>query len=279
MQDQIIVHAHGANIPALGLGTWPMKGDECIQAVSHALKIGYRHIDTAAMYGNEEAVGEGLRRSGIKRDHIFVTTKVWWTDIDDGTLQRSAQESLRKLGLAQVDLLLIHWPNPQVPLASSIKALCTVKKHGLARHTGIANFPSRMVDEAVELASEPLVANQCEYHPYLDQSAVLATMRKYRSAFVSYSPLGRGGLLDDETIAMIAARHGKTPAQIVLRWHVQQQGVCAIPKSATPARIEENFAIFDFSLSDAEMSALSSLARPDGRVIDPDFAPQWDKAA
>lgn len=273
------VHAHGADIPVIGLGTWPMKGQDCVDAVSHALKVGYRHLDTAAMYGNETEVGRGLRQSGVRREDVFLTTKVWWTDIAEGRLQRSAEASLRALSVAYADLVLIHWPNRDIPLAESIRALCAVKKHGLARHIGVANFPAAMLREAVDLASEPLVANQCEYHPRLDQTAVLEAVRGFNSAFVSYSPLGRGDLLRDPVVTGIAERLGRTPAQIVLRWHIQQPRVCAIPKSADPKRIEENFQVFDFALAEEDMAALSGLARPDGRLIDPEWSPAWDKAA
>ncbi len=273
------VHAHGADIPVIGLGTWPMKGQDCVDAVSHALKVGYRHLDTAAMYGNETEVGRGLRQSGVRREDVFLTTKVWWTDIAEGCLQRSAEASLRALSVAYADLVLIHWPNGDIPLAESIRALCAVKKHGLARHIGVANFPAAMLREAVDLASEPLVANQCEYHPRLDQTAVLEAVRGFNSAFVSYSPLGRGDLLRDPVVTGIAERLGRTPAQIVLRWHIQQPRVCAIPKSADPTRIEENFQVFDFALAEEDMAALSGLARPDGRLIDPEWSPAWDRAA
>lgn len=272
----VTVYAHGAEIPAIGLGTWPMKGQECADAVAHALSVGYRHIDTAAMYGNEEAVSAGLRRSGVKRDDVFITTKVWWTDLAEGAFQESTRASLRRLGLSQVDLLLVHWPNPEIPLAETIKALCAMKKHGLARHVGVANFPSALLKEAVELSSEPLVANQCEYHPRLDQTKVLAAIRDIGSAFISYSPLGKGAELQAEAVQAIARRHDRTPAQILLRWHIQQPRVCAIPKSATPARIEENLQALDFELPEEDMTMLSSLARPDGRVIAPEFSPRWD---
>lgn len=270
------VHAHGADIPVIGLGTWPLKAAECVAAVAHAVQVGYRAIDTAAMYENEEAVGEGIRRSGVRRDDIFVTTKVWYTDLADGPLQRSAEASLRRLGLSAVDLLLVHWPNREIPLAETMRALCAVKKHGLARHIGIANFPAAMVREAVELASEPLVANQCEYHPLLDQQAVLAAMRSINSAFIAYSPLGKARILDIPMIREIAERHARTPAQIVLRWHIQQPRVCVVPKSGNKQRIEENFAIFDFALAEEDMAAISALARPDGRIINPSWAADWD---
>ncbi len=273
------VTAGGASIPAIGYGTWPLKNEECARAVATAIETGYRHIDTAAMYDNEASVGDGLRASGLSRDKLWVTTKVWWENIGDGALQQSAETSLKKLGLDQVDLLLIHWPNPAIPLKDSIKALNDAKARGLAKHIGVSNFPSKMLDEAVALTNEPIVTNQCEYHPHLDQSKVLAACRRHGVAFVSYCPLGRGsvgGVLEESVVRELAEKHGRTPAQIVLRWHIQQPGVVAVPKSGNPKRIAENFQVSDFALSDDEMSKLSSLARPDGRVVNLAFAPQWD---
>lgn len=274
-----IVQANGASIPTLGLGTWQLRGEDCVEAVRHGLSVGYRHLDTAAMYGNEEAVGEGLRASGLDRDEVFVTTKVWLTDLDDGPLQRSAEASLRRLGLDAVDLLLIHWPSPEIPLSRAIPALCDARRRGLARHVGVSNFPAALLEEAVSLASEPLVTNQCEYHPYLDQGPVLAACRRHGLAFTSYSPLGQGTLLDEPVVREVAQAHGASPGQVILRWHVQQPGVVAIPKSGSPRRIEENLKALDLSLTEAEMARLHGLARPDGRMISPEFAPRWDRAA
>jgi diketogulonate reductase-like aldo/keto reductase len=274
-----LVHANGAAIPAIGLGTWRLAGDEGAQAVRWAIETGYRHVDTAAMYGNEEAVGAGIRAGGIDRDEIFVTTKVWADDLAPGDLERSTEASLRRLRLEAVDLLLIHWPNSAIPLRDSIAALCGVKRAGLARHIGVANFTVALLEKAVGLASEPLVTNQCEYHPFLNQEMVLAACRRHGLSFTSYCPLGRAAVVAEPVIAEIAARHGKTPAQVVLRWHVQQPGVVAIPKSGNRQRIAENIAVFDFTLTDDEMRRISSLARPDGRMISPSFAPAWDRAA
>ena len=271
------VEAGGASIPCLGLGTWAARGPECASAVSFALEIGYRHIDTASAYANEEAVGEGLRASRVARDQIFLTTKVGRDDIDEGRLERAAEASLKRLGVEAVDLLLIHWPNPAIPLKRSIAALCKARRRGLARHIGVSNFTIRLLAEATALADEPIVANQCEYHPWLDQSQLIAACRKSDVAFTSYSPLGRGGdILAEPKVLAIAGRHGKTPAQVLLRWHVQQNGVVAIPKSANRQRIAENIAIFDFSLTEAEMKELFSLARPNGRLISLGWAPAWD---
>ena len=274
-----LVEANGASIPAIGLGTFGLTGDACSQAVQWALAAGYRHIDTAKMYGNEEAVGAGLKAGGLSRDEVFVTTKVWWEDIGPGDLQRSAEASLKRLGLSQVDLLLIHWPNPSVALEASTAALCDAKRSGLAKHVGVSNYTVAMLDEATRLAGEPLVADQVEYHPYLGQGPLHAACRRHGMAMTSYCPLGRSNVLADPTIGAIAGAHGRTVSQIVLRWHVQQPGVVAIPKSGTKKHIEDNLAVFDFALSDDEMARISALARPDGRVVNPPFAPHWDAAA
>lgn len=271
-----VVAANGAAIPAIGLGTWAARGEACAQAVQWALEAGYRHLDTAAAYENEAAVGAGLRASGVPRGEIFVTTKVWYTDLAEGALQRSAEASLRRLGLDRVDLLLVHWPNPAIPLAETMRALCDAKRHGLTRHIGVSNFPTALLEEAVALADEPLVANQCEYHPRLDQAKVIAACRRHGLAFTSYCPIGRGEPLAERTVTEIAARHRRTPAQVVLRWHVQQPGVVAIPKSIHRDRIAENIAVFDFTLTDEEMAAISRLARTQGRMIEPAWAPRWD---
>jgi diketogulonate reductase-like aldo/keto reductase len=273
------VNANGAAIPALGLGTWTLKGDDCAKLVTEALSIGYRHVDTAASYENEAAVGSGLRASGIARNDVFVTTKVWWTDIAPGDLERSAESSLKRLGLDQVDLLLIHWPNPQIPLESSIKALNGVKAGGLTRHIGVSNFTTTLLSQAIALSDAPLVANQVEHHPYLDQTKVLDACRKAGMALVSYCPLSRGGpLFEEKAVTDAALRHSKTPGQVVLRWHVQQDGVIAIPRTNHLKRLAENFAIFDFALSDAEMAAISALSKANSRICDYDFSPQWDAA-
>jgi diketogulonate reductase-like aldo/keto reductase len=279
MTQAPLVHANGAAIPALGLGTWTLSGPACVQAVEWALEAGYRHVDTAAMYGNEEAVGAGLRAGGLKREEVFVTTKVWPDDLRPGDLERSAEDSLKRLRLEFADLLLIHWPNLGIPLRGTIEALCRVKRAGLARHIGVANFTVALLEEAVRLASEPLVTNQCEHHPHLDQTAVLTACRRHGLSFTSYCPLGRTSVLSERVIREIAAAHGKTPAQVVLRWHVQQEGVIAIPKSGDRRRIKENIEIFDFALSEAEMRRISGLARRDGRMISPSFSPRWDTAA
>ena len=270
------VEAHGAKIPAIGLGTWRAGMDVVAEAVEAALKCGYRHIDTAIAYANEEGVGEGLRSGGVPRDEIFVTTKIPPDQIGAGALERAAEGSLKRLKLDQVDLLLIHWPNPSIPLRESIRALCAAKREGLTRHIGVSNFPVALLDEAVHRADEPIVTNQCEYHPRLDQTMLIDSCRRHGIAFTSYAPLGRTQILDDPVVTAIASRLQRTPAQVILRWHIQQPMVVAIPKSQSPARIKENFGVFDFELPPEDMAALSALARPDARLVNPSWAPRWD---
>ena len=270
----------GAQIPAIGLGTFRLTGASAVAAVSGALALGYRHLDTAAKYDNEAAVGEGLRASGVKRDQVFITTKVWTTDIAKGDLQASAQASLSRLKLDQVDLLLIHWPNKAIALAQSIEALCDARQRGYARNIGVANFPAAMLDDAVRLAAthgERIATNQCEYHPRLSRTKVLEACRRHGVVFVSYSPLGQGSLMADGAIATIAAKHGKTVSQIALRWHVQQEGVAAIPKAGSAGHQRDNLDVFGFVLPDEDMRAISALAKPDGRMVKPGFMPEWDR--
>lgn len=273
------IKANGADIPAIGMGTWTLKGDQCAELVAEAIDVGYRHVDTAAMYANEDAVGRGIAGSGIARDDIFVTTKVWWTDIAPGDLERSAEQSLARLGLDHVDLLLIHWPNPRIPVADSIGALNRVRESGLARNIGVSNFTTALLDEALRASDAPLVADQVEYHPMLNQDKVHAACRKAGMAMVSYCPLYRGGaLFDRPEIVGPARRLGKAPAQIVLRWHVQQDGVVAIPRTTRRERLAENLAVFDFELDAAEMDAISALSSANSRICDFEFSPRWDAA-
>ena len=269
------IEAHGARIPVLGFGTMTLKGDVCVQLVDAALKLGYRHLDTAQMYGNEREVGAGLRGSGIKREEIFLTTKVWFNRLASGDFERSVDESLERLALPWVDLLMIHWPNAQVPLAESITALCKVKKAGLAKHIGVANFNIAMMDEAVKLASEPIAVLQIETHPYLDQSKVLAAARRHGMAVVGYCPLARGKVPADPVLQKIGGAHGKTPSQVALHF-LEQQAIIPIPRTSKRERLAENLASLDFKLSEADMAEIGKLKRPDSRIVSPPQAPKWD---
>jgi 2,5-diketo-D-gluconate reductase B len=269
------VEANGARIPALGLGTMTLKGDVCVTAVSTALKQGYVHLDTAERYGNETEVGEGLRQSGLDRGQVFVTTKVYQDKLAPADFEKSFEESLSKLKLSSVDMLLIHWPNPNVPLADTMKVLCKTKADGRARHIGIANFTLPLIEEAVKLATEPLVTNQIEVHPFLDQSKVIAACRRHGLSVTAYCPLARGKVPGDPVLTSIGKAHHKSASQAALRYLIQL-GLIVIPRSSNAGRLAENLAIFDFKLSDAEMAEIGKLKRPDGRVVNPPHAPKWD---
>jgi 2,5-diketo-D-gluconate reductase B len=269
------VAANGAKIPAIGLGTWELRGRTCTRLVEQAVRLGYRHIDTAQVYETEREVGEGLRASGARRDELFVTTKVWTTHFAPNDLERSSKESLTRLHLSEVDLLLLHWPNPRVPLPETLGALAHVKKLGLCRHIGVSNFTVALIEEAVAACPEPLVCDQVEYHPYLDQTKVREACARHGLAVVAYSPVARGRIKNDQTLARIGQVHGKTAAQVCLRWLVQQN-VSAIPRTSRIERLSENIDIFDFALSDPEMRQISQMGSAKGRLTDFGFAPKWD---
>jgi diketogulonate reductase-like aldo/keto reductase len=255
-------------VPALGFGTSPLTGGLSADTVLAALKAGYRHIDTARKYGTERAVGEAIRVSGVPRNDIFLTTKVSHENLRAGDFAKSVDESLAALGVDYVDLLLIHWPNPEIALSETMPALAKAKRRGLARHIGVANFNVALLEQAIKLCPEPLAALQAEYHPYLDQSKLLAAVRRHKLVFIAYCPLGRGRLFGDPVLAEIAGKRGRSVAQIALRW-LLQQNVAAIPFSSKPQRIADNFNVFDFSLTDDEMKRIAALKRSDGRVANP----------
>src|SRR3954467_15637037 len=234
--------AHGAEIPAIGFGTSSL-GD-CGEVVATALKLGYRHIDTAWKYGTERGVGEGIRASGVGRDEIFLTTKVSHEYLRADDFARSVDESLQNLGVGWVDLLLVHWPNQEIPLAETMRALAKAKRDGLARHVGVANFNIAMLDQAIALCPEPLVALQAEYHPYLDQSKLLQACRARGLIYIAYCPLGRGRIFSDPVLDEIARAKGKSIAQVALRWLLQKGIVSPIPRSANAQRIADNLDVF-----------------------------------
>jgi 2,5-diketo-D-gluconate reductase B len=253
-----MIEAGGARIPLVGLGTWELRGRACARIVEQALRLGYRHIDTAQMYENEREVGEGLRASGVRRDDVFVTTKVWPTHFAPNDLIRSLKESLVKLRMSDVDLVLLHWPSTRVPLNETIAGLNNARQMGLARHIGISNFNVDLTQEAVSLSKEPLVCNQVEFHPYRDQAQLLETCRRLGLAIVAYSPIAKGRVKDDRALARIGDLYRKTAAQVSLRWLVQQN-VSAIPRTSKLERLQQNMDVFDFALSDADMAAISAM--------------------
>ena len=268
--------AHGARIPLLGLGTWDLRGRVCADMVEAALRMGYRHIDTAEMYDNECLVGEAVRASGVRRGDIFLTTKIWPSHFAAADLARAARDCLTRLALSEVDLLLLHWPNPQIALPETIGALCKVKRDGLAHHIGVSNFNVALIEAAWKATSEPLICDQVECHPYLDQSKVLAACRRHGMAVTAYSPIAQGIAGGDKVLARIGAAHNKSAAQVSLRFLVQQD-IVVIPRTSKKTRLSENAAIFDFSLSDSEMAEIAALSRAGRRLIPAGFGrPDWD---
>ncbi|MGO9360813.1 MAG: aldo/keto reductase [Xanthobacteraceae bacterium] len=270
-----LIEANGAKIPAIGLGTWELRGRSCVRLVDQAIRLGYRHIDTAQVYENEREIGEGVRASGVPRDEIFITTKVWTSHFAPRDLERSVRESLARLRLAQADLVLLHWPNPQVPLRNTLEALAGVREQGLTRHIGLSNFTVALIDQAVAACPAPLVCNQVEYHPFLSQTKVIEACRRHGLAVVAYSPIAKGKVRGEETLARIGQAYGKTAAQVCLRWLVQQN-VSAIPRTSRVERLSENLNIFDFELSTSEMDEIFAMGSPQGRLTNFAFAPQWD---
>jgi len=268
-----IIEANGARIPAVGFGTWTLRGKECARLVEQAIAVGYRHIDTAQMYDNERAVGEGVRASG-KRDDVFITTKVQPENLRARDLEESARQSVKTLGF-EPDLLLIHWPNSRIPLAETIGALNKVKREGLTRHIGVSNFTVALLEQAVKLSEVPLVCDQIECHPFLDQSKVIAACRRHGMAVVAYSPIARGGADRDKVLGRIGQAHGKSAAQVSLRFLVQQ-GLVVIPRTSKAERLKENIDIFDFELTAAEMKEIGALGARRGRIVDWSYSPDWD---
>jgi len=268
------VTAKGFDIPIVGLGTWMLRGRECARLVEQAIRLGYRHIDTAQMYDNEREVGEGVRASG-QRDEVTVTTKIQPTHLAPRDVERSVKESLAHLRIDHIDLLLIHWPNPRVPLSETLGAMARLKQAGLVRALGVSNFTVALLDEANRLSPEPLVCNQIECHPFLDQSKVMAACKRHDMAVVAYSPVARGNAVDNEVLERIGKAHGKSAAQASLRWLVQQ-GIVVIPRTSKVERLEENLGLFDFALSELEMAEIGRLARRGERIVDWTWSPKWD---
>lgn len=296
----------GDDVPALGLGTYQLKGAACRDGVAHALDIGYRHIDTAEMYGNEAEVGHGLRNASVDRSTVFLTTKIWHTHLQPHDTRAAAEESLRKLQTEYVDLLLIHWPNPAVPLEATLDAMLELKAEGKTRHIGVSNFPPPLVRRALDYTS--IFCNQVEYHPFLSQASLLEMARDHDMLLTAYSPLARGDVLrqtpsprraldairrdgspstrlanaahnlrdrGEGLLHALGTKYGKSPAQITLRWLIQQEQVAAIPKAASVTHRQSNLDVFNFSLDHADMALIHGLACGD-RHVDPHFAPDWE---
>lgn len=261
-------------LPKLGLGTYGLSGKEGQKAVEEALALGYRHIDTAEMYGNEREIGAALKAARVPRAELLVTTKVWHENLGTGAIQRACEGSLTKLGLDFVDLYLVHWPSPTMKLDQVMGAMASLRDQGLIKAFGVSNFTSRLLQQAADLGA-PIVCNQVEYHVNLDQSAVLSFLRPRGLGLIAYSPLVHGNLTRQPELAAIAKKHGATPAQVALSWLIGQDGVAAIPKSGSPARQKENLGALNLTLDGDDLAAIAHLSK-DKRSVNPGFAPKWD---
>ncbi|RQG97737.1 aldo/keto reductase [Natrarchaeobius chitinivorans] len=257
------VSGGGAEIPRLGFGTARMTGDECKRAVETALEAGYRHVDTAQMYDNEAAVGDALEASDVDRDEVFVVTKVHPDNAAYDDVLSTIRQSLERLSLSTVDLLLLHAPSDRAPLSETLSAMNELQDDGAVDHVGVSNFSVDQLEEAIDLSATPIVANQVKYHPYHHQDDLLEYCVERDVCLTAYSPLAEGTVVGDDRLDEIGASHGKTASQVALRWLLQQPVVSAIPKASSPEHIETNAAVFDFELSDEEMESVSELG--DGR--------------
>jgi 2,5-diketo-D-gluconate reductase B len=268
------VTVQGVEVPKLGYGTWLVEGEAAYDGVLDALQLGYRHLDTARAYGNERHVGRALEDSGVPREEIWLTTKVWFEHAEPAVLVREFEQQLADLRTGYVDLLLLHWPAPHVPLARTLSAMSGLREEGLARQIGVSNFPSGLLREALALA--PIFANQVEYHPYLPQGPVMHECLEHDLLLDAYSPFAHGHVHGDPLLAEIGARHGKSAGQIALRWLLDQPNVAALPKASSHDRRAENLDVFDFDLDDDERAAVAARSSRRLRTADPDFAPAWD---
>ena len=266
----------GKKIPKLGFGTWQLKGVECISAVKAALAAGYRHIDTAQIYENEAEVGTALAESEVDREEIFVTTKVWRDYLDFRETLLSVSRSLEKLQMEYVDLLLIHWPNSSFDLEETLSALKELVSTHKVKHIGLSNFTVPLLRKALKI-SPSLICNQVEYHPFLNQDKLLKELKKNKMFLTAYSPLARGNVFKNSVLKSIGKKYGKTPGQVTLRWLMDQENVLVIPKSTNVARIKSNFKIFDFQLEEEDRKKIAQLRQKQKRLVDPDWAPRWDK--
>lgn len=273
----MFVTGGGVTVPALGLGTYRMQGEVCQAAVESALSMGYRHIDTAQMYANEEAVGAAIASSRLPRADLFVTTKVWWQNLAPSAMRGAMNESLDRLRLDHVDLYLIHWPAPDMDLPSALETLMALQQEGKARHIGVCNFPLALLRCAVEELRAPIIGNQIEYHVLLSQNVLLPYMREKGLILTAYAPLAQGRLSEHPSLEAIARKHNATAAQVALKW-LLDQGVAAIPKAGRPESQKANLDALSMTLDDADRAAIAALPK-DQRFVKPGFAPVWDLAA
>ncbi len=277
MDDRLSLN--GVELPKIGLGTGRLRGAEAVRAVLSALESGYRHIDTAAKYGNEEEVGEALRTCGIDRDKVFVTTKIMPASLSASEGFTRPEDSLERLKLDHVDLLMLHWPDQATALEPQLDVLRNAQQRGLTRYIGVCNFPPVWLRQVTGSMGFPVVVNQAERHPYLDDTEVFETCLELGIALVAFSPLGRGALLEEPVVTQIAHELGRKPAQVILRWHMQLPGNAVVPSSSKASRIADNLSVFDFTLSATEMAKIDALSRPGARVVKGPQGYRWNATA
>jgi diketogulonate reductase-like aldo/keto reductase len=265
-------------VPALGFGTWALSGNAAYQATRMVLELGYRHIDTAQIYGNEAEIGRAIRDSGVPRAEIFLTTKIAPGSLRKADVRRSHEESLRRLGLDQVDLLLIHWPNAGIPLGETLEALSALRDAGKTRAIGVSNFTVALLRETIEHHRADIICNQVEYHPFLPQRRLLEAMRRYGLMLTAYAPVARGRVFHDPTLTAIGKKYGKSPGQVALRWLLDQEKVSAIPKAARREHAAANSDIFDFRLSPDDRATIDKLSGDADRMVEwAGYTPRWDE--
>ena len=272
------IETQGITIPRLGFGTFRMPGGGCQPVVESALALGYRHIDTAAMYENENAVGAAIAASGIPREELFVATKVWRDQLEPDALRRAFDASLAKLKLDQVDLYLVHWPSKDMNMGAVMAALMTLHEEGRTCAIGVSNFNMPMMQQAVDDIGAPIAALQVEYHPFLDQSEMLAYVRERGIALTAYAPLAQGRVTQNEVLQRIGEKYGVSAAQVAIAWLLGQDGVVAIPKAQRPTSQQANLGALRIRLDDADRAAIASLPK-NQRYVQPPFAPDWDARA
>lgn len=272
------LQTQGISLPRLGLGTFRMQGDACRIAVESALTLGYRHIDTAEMYANEEAIGAAIQSSRIVRKDLHVTTKVWNENLAPDAIRRALDASLKKLRLDQVDLYLVHWPAKNMNLPAMFETLLKLKNEGRTRAIGVANFNIALLKTVVEEIKAPIACNQVEYHVFLDQTPLRTWLASKSIPLVAYCPLAQGRAASDETLTKIGRKHGATAAQVALKWLLDQDGVAAIPKASRPETQKANLEALHVKLDDEDRAAIAALPK-DKRFVNPGFAPPWDQAS
>jgi len=265
----------GVVVPEIGIGTNKLYGRECRSVIREALDLGYRHIDTARMYQNEREIGEAISHSHIEREDLFLTTKVWHTDLAHDDLLQAVEMSLRDLDSSYIDLLLIHWPNPHISLEKTFEAMMILRDQGKALTIGVSNFTASMVEQSIQDFGIPLFCNQIEFHPYLDQLPMLELSYQHDFLITAHTPLCQGAVTESVILQEIGWEYGKSAAQIALRWLIEQENVVAIPKASSPEHLRENLSIFDFELSDEHFDRIGTLASGERRVSPP-FAPAWE---